>query len=667
MSTIGYYICVPFAWLVRLFYNLTGSYGVALILFTLVIKLILLPFQMKSKKSMLRMNRLSGQMKDIQKRYANNQMKMNEEMQKLYAEEGINPMSGCLWSFIPLPILIALYSIIRQPITHFMMLSKDALEGLIQTATTAGVNMSNIVMMKDGVAAVGKDGFTQLASYGQINLVKAVQELGLATPDGWFNVNYKFIGLDLTATPWEYIKDFSFTWAVIGVVLIPILAGLSQFILSKITMKSQPQADATAASMKSMMYMMPLMSVYIAFIMPAALGVYWIAQSVFSLIQEVVLNKTLNAKLEAEEEARFQARQADRQKRMEEARVLEQQRKQEEQKKKTLREKQQAAQAAKAAKAAKAATSTTEAGRVGDRPYARGRAYKADRYDETKYGAVMRQFIDVTGKTEDEAISRALEQLKLDRDDVSVEILERAKAGFLGLGSCPAKVRVSYGEDDAPAPEQPKVMEKVREDKPKAEKPKADKPRTEKKPAEKSQRREEPVKKEAPKTEEVPFVPVDLGEEVNDDRAQEIKKFLSGLLQQMEVTAEVKVYLPEKGRYKVILEGQGLGAIIGRRGETLDAIQQLTSYSVNRTGSRVRVQLDAENYRAKREQSLERLANKVAAKVVKYRRSVTLEPMNAYERHVIHTALQEVPGVTTYSTGVDPNRRVIVAFDREKK
>ena len=279
----------------------------------------------------------------------------------------------------------------------------------------------------------------------------------------------------------------------------------------------------------------------------------------------------------------------------------------------------------------------------------------------------MRQFIDVTGKTEDEAISRALEQLKLDRDDVSVEILERAKAGFLGLGSCPAKVRVSYGEDDAPAPEQPKVMEKVREDKPKAEKPKADKLRMEKKPAEKSQRREEPVKKEAPKTEEVPFVPVDLGEEVNDDRAQEIKKFLSGLLQQMEVTAEVKVYLPEKGRYKVILEGQGLGAIIGRRGETLDAIQQLTSYSVNRTGSRVRVQLDAENYRAKREQSLERLANKVAAKVVKYRRSVTLEPMNAYERHVIHTALQEVPGVTTYSTGVDPNRRVIVAFDREKK
>jgi len=385
MSTIGYYICVPFAWLVRLFYNLTNSYGVALILFTLVIKLIMLPFQMKSKKSMMRMSRVSGQMQELQKRYAKNQAKLQEEMQKLYEEEGVNPMSGCLWSLIPFPILIALYSIIRQPITHFMMLSKDVLQTVVQSAADAGVNLTNIVMMDKATGTpVLKDGLYQLASYGQINLVKAVQEMGLSTPEGWFDMNYNFLGLDLTATPWEYVKNFTFTWAVIGVILIPILAGLSQFVFSKLTMKTQPQADAAGgASMKSMMYMMPLMSVYIAFIMPAALGVYWIAQSVFSMIQEAILNKTFSAKLSEEEEARFQARQADRQRRMEEARVQEQQRKQEEQKKKTLREKQQAAQAAKAVKAAKAATSTTEAGRVGDRPYARGRAYKADRYDET--------------------------------------------------------------------------------------------------------------------------------------------------------------------------------------------------------------------------------------------------------------------------------------------
>lgn len=385
MSTIGYYICVPFAWLVRLFYNLTNSYGVALILFTLVIKLIMLPFQMKSKKSMMRMSRVSGQMQELQKRYAKNQAKLQEEMQKLYEEEGVNPMSGCLWSFLPLPILMALYSIIRQPITHFMMLSKDVLQTVVQSVADAGVDLTNIVMMDKATGAPAlKDGLYQMAAYGQINLVKAVQEMGLSTPEGWFDVNYNFLGLDLTATPWEYVKSFTFTWAVIGVILIPILAGLSQFVFSKLTMKTQPQADAAGgASMKSMMYMMPLFSVYIAFIMPAALGVYWIAQSVFSLIQEAILNKTLSAKMEAEEEARFQARQADRQKRMEEARIQERQRQQEEQKKQTLREKQQAAQAAKAVKAAKAATSTTEAGRVGDRPYARGRAYKADRYDET--------------------------------------------------------------------------------------------------------------------------------------------------------------------------------------------------------------------------------------------------------------------------------------------
>ena len=277
----------------------------------------------------------------------------------------------------------------------------------------------------------------------------------------------------------------------------------------------------------------------------------------------------------------------------------------------------------------------------------------------------MRKFIDVTGKTEDEAISKALLQLNMDRDDVSVEILERAKSGFLGLGSCPAKVRVSYGPEEVeefPKVEAPVVEKPVEK---KAEKPVTSEKKAEKKPEKKAPKKEKSAKTAAPAAEPAPAK--DLGEEVNDEKAQAIRKFLAGLLEQMENQAEVKVYQPEKGRYKVILEGENLGALIGRRGETLDAIQQLTSYAVNRTGGRVRVQLDAEGYREKREQSLQHLARKVAGKVVKYRRSVTLEPMNAYERHVIHTALQEIPGVTTYSTGVDPNRRVIVAYDRDKK
>jgi len=277
----------------------------------------------------------------------------------------------------------------------------------------------------------------------------------------------------------------------------------------------------------------------------------------------------------------------------------------------------------------------------------------------------MREYIDVTGKTEDEAISKALAQLGLDRDDVSVEILERAKSGFLGLGSCPAKVRVSYGpeEEEEIIPPAPQPKAEVAEPAEPVRKPKA----SEKKPEKKAEK-PAPKKENPPKKEKAPVaLSQDLGEEVDDEKAQAIQTFLAGLLTQMESNAEVKVYQPEKGRYKVFLVGDNLGALIGRRGETLDAIQQLTSYAVNRTGGRVRVQLDAEGYREKREQSLQHLARKVAGKVVKYRRSVTLEPMNAYERHVIHTALQDVPGVTTYSTGVDPNRRVIVAYDRDKK
>ena len=148
-----------------------------------------------------------------------------------------------------------------------------------------------------------------------------------------------------------------------------------------------------------------------------------------------------------------------------------------------------------------------------------------------------------------------------------------------------------------------------------------------------------------------------------------MRAFLNGLLEHMDAKAEVKVYEVEKGRYKVILEGEKLGALIGRRGETLDAIQQLTNYSINRGGEskRARVQIDAENYREKREESLERLAQKVAGKVVKYRRNVTLEPMNAYERHVIHTALQDAQYISTFSIGTEPNRRVVVSYDRTKQ
>ena len=285
-------------------------------------------------------------------------------------------------------------------------------------------------------------------------------------------------------------------------------------------------------------------------------------------------------------------------------------------------------------------------------------------------------YIDVTGKTEEEAVRKGLEQLGMDRDDVSVEILERAKSGFLGIGSSPARVRLTYGPEEAPVAEpapvvKPVVQKPAAEKEQKPAKPAA--PKAAEKPArpEKTERAprpekaDKPQRTERPEKKEIPAIDLPLCE---DDNAQRIVAFVSGLLEHMDSAAQVKVYEMEKGRYKVILEGDKLGQLIGRRGETLDAIQQLTNYAVN-TGSdkRIRIQMDAENYRAKREQSLESLANKVAAKVAKYRRSVTLEPMNAYERHVIHAALQDVKGVTTYSIGTEPNRRVVVSYDRESR
>ena len=284
----------------------------------------------------------------------------------------------------------------------------------------------------------------------------------------------------------------------------------------------------------------------------------------------------------------------------------------------------------------------------------------------------MIKFIDMTGKTEDEAIRRALEQLGLERDDVSVEILERAKSGFLGIGGSPATVRVSY-YDGQPEPKPEPVKPEPKSAAPKAEKKPvycAEVLQKEVRAREKQEREAKRGERRAePKAEKAPREPAVLGEEVRDEKSEQIRTFLSGLLEHMDAKAEVKVYEVEKNRYKVILEGEKLGALIGRRGETLDAIQQLTNYSINRGGEskRARVQIDAENYREKREESLERLAQKVAGKVVKYRRNVTLEPMNAYERHVIHTALQDTQYITTFSIGTEPNRRVVVSYDRTKQ
>ena len=227
----------------------------------------------------------------------------------------------------------------------------------------------------------------------------------------------------------------------------------------------------------------------------------------------------------------------------------------------------------------------------------------------------MIKTLEKTGRTEDEAIAAALAELGLDRDDVSVEIIERAKSGFLGIGASPAVIRVSYEAED-------EVVEET-------------------------------------------VTAAEAEAEVLDENADyaAIRKFLTGLLERMGVKAQIEISPRDNGGINVNLSGNGMGAIIGRRGETLDAIQHLTNYVVNRGSEKhLHISVDAESYRSKREESLTRLAEKMAEKAIKYKRSMALEPMNSYERHVIHTALQNYEGVTTGSTGVEPNRRVVVSY-----
>ena len=328
----------------------------------------------------------------------------------------------------------------------------------------------------------------------------------------------------------------------------------------------------------------------------------------------------------------------------------------------------------------------------------------------------MEKSIITTGKTIDAAVETALAQLGLTRDDVTYQVITLPKSGFLGIGAVPAKVQVTYEAPDLkPAvkaeekkPEAPKAEEKKAEaapkveaaprialssasrSKPKAPKteapkaPKAETPKVEQKPAEKKpeapkaqpapkapKAEKKPVEKKAPekkpveKKPEAPKAARTYEPAQPGSNEEKIEVFLKGLLENMGSKAVPHCWSDAEGSYRVELTGEGLGFLIGRRGETLDAIQHLANYAVNRSiDGHVRINVDAECYREKREDSLRRYARKKAQQVLKNRRRTTLEPMNAYERHVIHAALQDMDNITTHSTGTEPNRRVVIEYVR---
>jgi len=303
----------------------------------------------------------------------------------------------------------------------------------------------------------------------------------------------------------------------------------------------------------------------------------------------------------------------------------------------------------------------------------------------------MEKTIVATGKTIDLAIESALTQLGLDRDSVSVQVLQQAKTGFLGFGAQPAKVQVTYEVPDPvvvpekpksalgsasrskpkakpvpekkPEPEKPAAKAEKKVEAPKAEpsrqqQPKTEKPKKERKPepAKAPKAPKEPKEAKAPRA----YTPAEPG-----STEEKIEIFIKGLLEHMGSKAVPHAFKENDNTYFVELVGEDLGYLIGRRGDTLDAIQHLSNYTINRgVEGHIRINVDAESYREKREDSLRRYARKKAQQVLKARRRTTLEPMNAYERHVIHAALQDMENITTHSTGTEPNRRVVIEYVR---
>ena len=295
----------------------------------------------------------------------------------------------------------------------------------------------------------------------------------------------------------------------------------------------------------------------------------------------------------------------------------------------------------------------------------------------------MEKTLTATGKTIDLAVEAALAQLGLSRDDVSVQVLQQAKAGFLGFGAQPAKVQVTYEvPDPVVVPEKPKsALGSASRSKPKVNNPtpapekKPEAPKAEKKQEEpkaevkkaqpKQPKADKPRQPKAEKKVEAPKEPKVYAAAEAGSVEEQIEVFLKGLLEHMDSKAIPHCVKGEDNTYKVELVGEDLGYLIGRRGDTLDAIQHLANYSVGRNvDGHIRINVDAEDYRAKREDSLRKYARKKAQQVLKARRRTTLEPMNAYERHVIHAALQDMENITTHSTGTEPNRRVVIEFVR---
>lgn len=380
---IWYTLMKPFTLLLMLFNNIFDNYGLALILFALVVKVILFPLSLKGKRSMIQMNMLSGKLQKLQKQYGKNPERYNAEVQKLYEKEGVNPMGGCLWSMLPLFILLPLYAIIRQPMKYMMGMTYqqmvDVGNSVLNWASVASAN-GWIKEAAELTEATVKAGYNQLYLTSLINEsnVQAVIAAAGETAGSIFTVNFNFLGVSLAQVP--QLKFWAKGLAGFGLLLIPLISAGTSILFSKISMKTNNmnggQNEQAEKSTRMMMWMTPLMSLWIGFSMPAALSVYWIANNVLGLAQELICGKLLKKDYEkAAEMAKQRAlEEKEEEKRLRREKAEQKAREAEEARKNKGKKKE------KDPDAEKMTPEQREASRVGMRQYARGRAYDPDRF-----------------------------------------------------------------------------------------------------------------------------------------------------------------------------------------------------------------------------------------------------------------------------------------------
>ena len=456
-------LLTPFVWVLMLFYELFDNYGVALILFAVLVKVILFPLSIKAKRSMIQMNMLNGQMQKLQKMYGNNKDKYNLEVQKLYEREKVNPMGGCLWSMLPVLILFPLYAIIRQPLTYLMNLTPDVISEIAQVVnwSTEAVAQGWIREAADFV----NTGYNQLylASLITPDNISAVQ----AVAEGARVINFDFLGLNLAQMPqWQFWTWDVVNWAHIGLFLMPIVSAGSGLLFSLIMMKTnavnkQSQNAAANSTNKTMLIISPLMSLWIGFAMPAGLSVYWISQNVLSMLQEFLAGKILKKDYEkaAVEAARREAEEKEEEKHRREEERAERARRIEEAKHNKGKKK---GPKAKDTDENKIPASVREASRVGIRAYARGRAYDPYRFSPdgpTPYheldGAVTENAEDKklerkSERREEAALEEAADQMIVDelKAEQAVQVPTEDPAGDAGTTQAPGFETPRYDAPD---------------------------------------------------------------------------------------------------------------------------------------------------------------------------------------------------------------------------